>query len=211
MRCIKLSYASPVFGSVECFDIPNKEEQEAEFGPETALKLYERSSHTREVLEEYMEDLVDAVPEELEDLIVRAMFGCVDDNDYDLKFITEIYVRQEPTEEQHRQIVEWIAGQMSDGWGEGVEQREVHHEEFEYELYVFDEEDCEYQSSTRYADAYYHLHPWANDSSWSVKLEGRTPVDLDMEEPNKEEELRTTLLNIKKLIDEIVEELKNVT
>lgn len=182
MRCIKLSYTSPVFGSVDCYDIPNKHDQEVEFGPETALKLYEKSSRVREVFDEYTEDLVQHIPEELEGLVVKAVFGKLDAEDYDLKLVTEIYVRKEPTVEQHTQIIEWISGQMSDGWGEGVEQREVYHEEFEYELYVFDAKDCEYQSSTRYADAYYHLHPWVNDSSWSVRFEGRTPVDLDIED-----------------------------
>lgn len=211
MKCIKLTYKSPVFGSVQCEELPFEEERCIDFGPETAMRLCEKGPEVEQLFTDCAEDLAFAVPEELSHLVVKAVFGELDECYSELQLLTRIYVRQEPTEEQHRQIIDWISGQMSDGWGEGVEQREVCSEEVAFENIEFDEESCSYEKNTRYATAYFYLHPWARGCQWTVELVGREPAELDIEEPDTAEELRQTVLKIKELVDQIVEELKNVT
>ena len=211
MKCTKLIYKSPVFGSVQCEELPSEDSRCIDFGPRTAMRLYEKGPEVELFLTEHTEDLAFAVPEELEGLVVKAVFGQTAEDRSELYLLTEIYVRKEPTEQQHQQIVDWIEGQMSDGWGEGLEQHEAYEQEVCYDIVDFDDDECEFDTTIRSDVAYFYLHPWANDISWRVELIDREEAELDIEEPDKYEEIRTTLLKVKELIDEIAEELKNVT
>ena len=211
MKCVKLTYKSPVFGSVQCEDLPNENERCIEFGPDTAMRLLEKSLQVDMFLEKCVEDLTFAVPEELQELVVKAMFGRTDECYSELYFLTEIYVREEPTEEQHRQIFDWISGQMSDGWGEGVELKEAYEEELTFEALSFNEDECKYEHDTQYVDVCYYFRPWSADARWHIELVGREPAELDTEESNTNEELRKAVLKIKELIDEVVDELKKIT
>lgn len=211
MKCTKLIYRSPVFGSVQCEDLPNEDSRCIDFGPAGAYALYEKGPEVEMFLTEHSEDLSFCIPEELEDLVVKALFGCCHLQHGEMYLLTEIYARQEPTDFQHSQIISWIAGQMSDGWGEGVEQHEVFTESVRSIITHFDEDECEFRDEEVMCPAYYYLHPWANDSTWSVDLVSTQEVELDIEELDTNEELRQAVLKIKGLIDEVVEELKKIT
>lgn len=211
MKCTKLIYKSPVFGSVQCEDLPNEDSRYIDFGPSTAYMLYEKGEDVLMFLTERGEDLSAHVPEELEGLVVKADFGCCRIEYGEMYLLTEIYVRQEPTDLQNRQIIDWITGQMSDGWGEGLEQHPVYTESVVSRVPSFNETECEFEDEEVRATAEYFLHPWANDATWSVTLVDAQEVELDIDEPDVDEELRQTVLKIKELIDEVVEELKKIT
>lgn len=209
MKCTKLIYKSPVFGSVQCEDLPNEDNRCVDFGPDVACKLYEKGPQVEMFLTEHIEDLAHCVPEELEHLVVKAIFGSCELERGEMYLLTEIYVRQEPTDLERELIVDWIKGQMSDGWGEGLEQREAYEETVTVKVPYFDEDECGFADGEFEADVCYYLHPWANDIRWSVEFVSWQTVDL--EEPDTNEELRQAVLKIKELIDEVVEELKKVT
>ena len=211
MKCQKLIYKSPVFGSVSCLDLPYEEDRHVDFGPRTALALYNRGPEVLMYMTEQTRNLVDFVPEELEGLVLRADFGILEADSDKLFLLTEIYVRDEPTEDQHQQIADWISGQLSDGWGEGVEQRPVMYEEVTIRTPVFDRFDAVFTTEDAEVTAEYYLHPWAMERDWTLFLVGREPAELDIEELDLNEELRQAILKIKELVDEIVEELKKVT
>lgn len=211
MKCTKLIFRSPVFGSVQCEELPNEECRCVDFGPYTAFQLYQKGPDVEMFLTEHCEDLAKCVPEELEALVVRADFGSCDLEAHQMYLITEIYVRRELTEREQSLLREWIVGQMSDGWGEGLEQHPVLSETVYTRLPFFDDDECEFQDEEIRCDAEYFLHPWARDTRWSVVLVGEEAVELDIEEPDTEEEMRQTVIKIKELVDEIVEELKKIT
>ena len=211
MKCTKLIYKSPVFGSVQCDDLPTENNRHVDFGPAVACKLYEKGPQVEMFLTDNIEDLADCVPEALEGLVIKAIFGTCHLEYGQMYLLTEIYVRQEPTADQRSQIVSWIEGQMSDGWGEGLEQKEAYTESVDVKVPYFDEDECEYAEGEYEADVCYYLHPWAHDANWWVELVSCQTAELDIEEPDTSEELRQSVLKIKELIDEVVEELKKIT
>ena len=90
MKCTKLIYKSPVFGSVQCEDLPNEDSRSIDFGPDVACKLYEKGPEVEEFLKENREDLVEHIPEELKSSVVKAVFGISHLEYGELYLITEI-------------------------------------------------------------------------------------------------------------------------
>lgn len=218
MKCIKLTYRSPVFGSVVCEDLPEEYVRHIDFGPETASLLFDKGPEVELFLTEQIEDLTFAVPEELKKLVLKAVFGEYDFDDDGAYMKTEIYAAQEPTDEEHKLIIDWISGQMSDGWGEGVEQKAAYTERVEWESSEFDPYTCTFETNLCYADAHYYLHPWTRDPRWRVTLGDYESAELDIE-PDAEceklienirrlEEVKAELLKLKGIVDEIIEDLK---
>jgi hypothetical protein len=96
--------------------------------------------------------------------------------------LTHIYVNQEPTEEQYSLIVEWITGQMSDGWGEGLEGDTVFMETIQFTTTLFDEDTFEFTNEEQYYTAHYHIHPWVYGQDWNVEEMLRQTVELVVDE-----------------------------
>lgn len=211
MKCTKLIYKSPVFGSVVCDELPTENHRHVDFSPRTACALYDKGPEVELFLTENIRDLAEHVPEELQDLVVRAIFGISHLERGELYLLTEICVKKELTEDQVKLIEGWIEGQLSDGWGESLEQKEAYTEMVTANYPYFDEDECEFRDDEMRVEACYYLHPWSCNSYWSLDLVTCQAEEVDIEEPNVDEELRQSVLKIKELIDEVVEELKKIT
>lgn len=184
MKCYKLIYSSPMFGSVYCDDLFEESDNRVDFGPEGMYALYCRYNSVDSFLDSNIEELGEYVPDELKELVVKATFGKYDDECDRMYFITEIYVKQEPNDAQHRQIIDWITGQMSDGWGESLEQREVFEETVYKIVPHFDKDTCTFENDEDMMCAYYHIHPWKS-SDFYIELVDKEIADVDIpcEEP----------------------------
>ena len=182
MKCIKLTYKSPLHGSVYCEGLQNGNDNCVVFGPYGVLSMYNKGEDVLMFMTENMEDLAPYVPESLRSLIVSAVFGKIDECNGGIYLLTEIFVTQEPTDIQYRQISQWICGQLSDGWGEHLEQTEVMSETVTFTQTVFDEDTFEFSDEeTRYTASYY-IRPWADDSSWWLNLDSNETVEINIKQ-----------------------------
>lgn len=206
MKCIKLTYLSPMFGSVECHELLKDLNNPIDINPEGMKHLWSRQFEIQEFLESHVEDLKDHVPEILREVVVQATFGNHTIKNDQVYFSTEIYVRQELTEIQSMELTSWIAGQMSDGWGEGLEQYSAFYERVIYRKPFFDEFSCEFDYEENYAEAYYCIHPWrAND--FYLDLYSKEEVELDIPEPDTKQ---SALDEIKAALIQVIEKLNDI-
>lgn len=182
MKCTRLTFKSPLHGSVYCEGLTEEHNNRVEFGPYGVLQMYNRGEDLLMFFTDRCEDLKDCVPEELKELVVKADFGETLEHDGGLYLLTHIYVNQEPTEEQYSLIVGWITGQLSDGWGEGLEGDTVFTEDVKFNTTVFDEDTFEFTEEELYYTAHYYIHPWVYGPSWSVEEMLRQTVELVVDE-----------------------------
>lgn len=179
MKCVKLTYMSPLRGSVECEDVVKQDYGKEVFGSEGVYALFYRTYEVDEFLSNCIEDLVQCVPNSLKNLVVKAVFGKHEIHDKCLFLITEIFVRHYPTQEQLDNIQDWITGQLSDGWGESLEQRAVYEEEVTVDTVEFNPCECEFEHDSYDTTAYYYLHPWSYED-WSLEMVNDEEVEVDI-------------------------------
>lgn len=182
MKCKKLIFKSPMFGSVDCEILekdPCVNDGHVEIGPEGMYSLLHRECEIAQFLDSCLEELGEYVPEDLKHLVVRATFGIYRFTYDGVYFVTEIYTRQEPNEYEVDKIKKWIEGQMSDGWGESIEQQEALVETVDYTEVAFDEYTCEFEQIPQYVEAFYHIHPW-RAYDFYLELDSIEDAELDI-------------------------------
>lgn len=92
------------------------------------------------------------------------------------RLIIEIKTMIRLDDNQLERLRDWITGQMSDGWGEGFEQRELDtYSEIEYEPYYEEDEDgneIEYEDEIEINYYVYGQVWWSDDirHSWSLDI-----------------------------------------
>lgn len=208
MKCTRLTFKSPLHGSVYCEGLVEEDDNRVDFGPDGVLQMYNRGEDVRMFMTENCEDLKDCVPDELKKLVVKADFGETLEHDGQLYLVTHIYVNQEPTEEQYSRIVDWVKGQLSDGWGEGLEGHIVLTESVKFTTTVFDEDTFEFTEEEQYHTACYYIHPWVYGHGWRVEELLRQTVELVVEEePSELEEVLRELNQNLAIIQETLNKL----
>jgi hypothetical protein len=195
-----------MFGSVYAPNMESFGLSQVDLNPEMMEQLWYNGSDLDEFLKNHQEDLARYVREELKGFVVKAMFGGYNTSDTGMCFLTEIYVREEPTELQSLQIMDWITGQMSDGWGEGLEQRKFKDESIRWTQPIFDESTCMWDTEEYTACADYYVHAWTG--KFNLDLVEKEIVDLDIPEPDNKEAL---LKEIREDLDKIIHKLAEIS
>lgn len=95
------------------------------------------------------------------------------------------------SEEEIKAVEEYIMGQLSDGWGEGLEQREWMSESVTWTQPYFDEDSCEFDKQDVEETAYYYLKPWDEDTEIEILDSAEEELEVEAEE----------LANIKRVLD----------
>lgn len=207
MKCIKLTYKSPMFGSIQCHELEDVDYDRIELTPEEMEQLWNKHYELDLFLNKNYEDLAEYAPQELKDIVVKAMFGGYNKTDYGMFFLTEIYVREEPSHIQTCILSNWIEGQMSDGWGECVEQREFMEQNVYWTQPTFNTDECEWEIEDLRATVYYYVHPW-NADKFTLELIEDEDVELDIPEPESKED---AIEQIKQDIAQILLKLEKLT
>jgi hypothetical protein len=175
----KYAFRTPLFGSIDCEELLPDTDGRIELSPEQMCRMYSEDDTLLRFLTDNMENLVHCVPEELKDTVLCAEFGDCAMLAGRMYLVTYIYTERSLTDEGIAAVQEWIRGQMSDGWGEGLEQRVWKRERVVRHFLYFDEYTLEFEEDQEDCSAEYYVHPWSASDDFLVILEYVEEVEED--------------------------------
>lgn len=124
-------------------------------------------------------DLAEYLPDNLIDgvnsITMTAVNSLTNRNTMDL--MTTVVANKHLTDVEIEDIIDYLSGQFSDGWGEGLEQNPIFSYEYEYEEEYVDEETGEEDIYLETVTASVYCHVWYRRPSgiqrepWSITLE----------------------------------------
>lgn len=171
MKLKKYTFKSPLYGSISCDELFPDTDGVFELSPNGMARLYHYDGEKLMMfLTDNLKDLAAHVPEKFKGLIIRAIFGEFGVQDDMMWLKTEIYAVDDLSDEGIKSICEWITGQLSDGWGESIEQREWKRSREIKKSTVLDEYTLEFEEEEEPVMVYYYINPW-NCTEFEVILE----------------------------------------
>ena len=176
MKLIKYTFRSPLFGSIYSDELFPDTDGIYELSPEAMARMYDRHYELSRFLEKEKEYLEKYVPNKFLGTIIKAEFGDYGLRDDKMWLYTHIWTTDDLTDSGIEEISDWIEGQMSDGWGEGLEQREWKIDTEYIRSTVFDEYSCEFEEEEEPCRVNYYVNPW---NSREFEL---IPEDVEIEE-----------------------------
>ena len=195
------------------------ENEGQEISATTMARLYAKYPQLSQFLERNKEEMTQYIDSEnrpLED-VVRLELG--DYGVFDGRFclVHHVWIKgqiYEISEEELHAVEEYIMGQLSDGWGEGLEQREWLNHDVEWSRPYFDEESAEFEDEYFRGTVSYYVVPWNADmiitqlDSEECELDVSAELIATME--RKEDRFTRYVMSVKNELElkTVVEELK---
>lgn len=179
MKLTKYTFKTPLFGSIACEGLIPDTDGRIDLSPEQMCRLYDQGEELLMFLTENIEDLAPYVPEELKNVVLRAIFGEFAMIGGRMYLRTYIYTEEPLTETGIDQVQEWITGQMSDGWGEGLEQHEWWTRTIKKPTMYFDEYSLEFEEDEEIYEVGYYAEPW-RIGEFNIDLEEVEEVEEDI-------------------------------
>lgn len=177
MKLMKYTFRTPLFGSIDAEELLSDTSGRIELSPEQMCRMYDKEPELLLFLSENAEDLAPCAPEELEGVVLRAEFGECAMLGGKMYLLTHVWVDGNLTESGIETVKDWISGQMSDGWGEGLEQRAWKEECVSKSVAYFDDDSLEFDEDHEYCQVYYYVHPW--NSEFYIDLDDYESVEED--------------------------------
>lgn len=182
MKLMKYTFRSPLFGSIYSDELfPNTDYGSFELSAEGMAAMYDKyGENLMMFLTENIEDLAEYVDAKFRGLVVKACFGDFAIQSGKMYLLTYIYALDELSDSGIEDIREWISGQMSDGWGESLGQREWNRKIVYRKHTVFDEYSMEFEDEEEPCEVYYYCKPWNYDDFY-IDLYDCTEEEVDVE------------------------------
>lgn len=181
MKLMKYTFRSPLFGSIYSDELFPDTDGSFDLSAEGMADMYDKCGESLMMfLTENIEDLAEYVDAKFRGIVVKACFGDFTTQSGKMYLLTYIYTLCELSDSQIQDIEEWISGQMSDGWGESLEQREWKREIVYRKYTVFDEYCMEFEDEQERVEVSYYCKPW-NAYNFYIDLEGYTEEEVDVE------------------------------
>lgn len=181
MKLMKYTFRSPLFGSIYSDELFPDTDGSFDLSAEGMAAMYDKCGESLMMfLTENIEDLAEYVDAKFRGIVVKACFGDFAIQSGKMYLLTYIYTLCELSDSQIKDIEEWISGQMSDGWGEGLEQREWKSDIVYRKYTVFDAYCMEFESEEEPCEVSYYCKPW-NRYNFYIDLEGYTEEEVDVE------------------------------
>lgn len=170
MKLYKYTFRSPLTGSICCDELFREDDGVKELESLDMARLYNADPDLSDFLEKNKEDLTQYLP----DYFKKMMMCKLEVGDYgvvngDLCLLAHVWTTTKLTENQIGDVSEYISGQYSDGWGEGLEQREWRTDSVQIPIIDFDIYEGEWEEDSDSAGAYFYVHPW-NDNQFFIEL-----------------------------------------
>lgn len=168
MKTTHFRFKTPCRGRIygdSVFEGTPYEYEGLELSSTTMARLYERCPELSQFLERNKEEMtqyIDSENKPLED-VVRLELGDYGVFNGRFYLIHHVWIKgqiDEISEEELQAVEEYIMGQLSDGWGEGLEQREWLDYDVEWSRPYFDEDSAEFEEEYFRDTASYYVVPW---------------------------------------------------
>lgn len=169
MRLYNYIFKSPLFGSISCDELFSDTGGRAHLDSEEMARIYNNDPRLASFLEDNQEDLTEFIHDELESYVRKLEVGNHALLGGSLYLLSYVCTDAKMTDEQAQQVMRYLTGQFSDGWGEGLEQRKWREDEVAIDRPCFNASEGEWDSDTTYADAYFYVHPWS-DRQYFIEL-----------------------------------------
>ena len=171
MKTTHFRFSTPCHGRIygdNVFEGTPYEVDGQEIDATVVAKLYEWHPQLSQFLERNKEEMtqyIDSENKPLED-VVRLELG--DYGVFDGRFclVHHVWIKgqiDEISEEEIHAVEEYIMGQLSDGWGEGLEQREWLDHSIEWSRPYFDEDSADFEEEYFRDNVSYYLAPWKSE------------------------------------------------
>ena len=181
MKLMKYTFRSPLFGSIYSDELFPDTDGSFDLSSEGMAAMYDKYGESLMMfLTGNIEDLAEYVDAEFRGIVVKALFGDFGMQNGRMYLMTHIFTLDELSDPGIEHIKEWISGQMSDGWGEGLEQREWKRERVYRKYTVFDEYCMEFEDEEEPCEVLYYCKPWNRDDFY-IDLEECTEKEVDVE------------------------------
>ena len=181
--------------------------------------LYERYPELSVFLDRNKEEMtqyIDSENKPLED-VVRLELGDYGVFNGQFCLVHHVWIKGQPdeiSEEELLAVEEYIMGQLADGWGEGLEQREWLDHDVEWSRPYFDTDSAEFEEEYFRDDVSYYLAPWKPEmeitqlDSEECELDVSAELIATME--RKEDRFTRYVMSVKNELEleTVVEELK---
>lgn len=222
MKTTHFRFSTPCYGRIygdSVFEGTPYEDGGQEISAIAMANLYDSHPELSEFLERNKEEMtqyIDSENKPLED-VVRLELG--DYGVFDGRFclVHHVWIKgqiDEISEEELLAVKEYIMGQLSDGWGEGLEQREWLNHSIEWSHPYFDEYSADFEEEYFRDTVSYYLAPWKSEmkitqlDSEECELDVSAELIATME--RKEDRFTRYVMSVKNELElkTVVEELK---
>lgn len=222
MKTTHIRFRTPCYGRIygdSVFEGTAYESKGQEIGATAMANLYERYSQLSQFLERNKEEMtqyIDSENKPLED-VVRLELGDYGVFNGQFCLVHHVWIKGQPDEiskEELRAVEEYIMGQLSDGWGEGLEQREWLNHYVEWSHPYFDTASAQFEEEDFRDNVSYYLVPWNSEmeitqlDSEECELDVSAELIATME--RKEDRFTRYVMSVKNGLElrAVVEELK---
>ena len=222
MKTTHFRFKTPCYGRIygeSVFEGTPYENEGQDIDASVMANLYERYPALSVFLDRNKEEMtqyIDSENKPLED-VVRLELG--DYGVFNGRFclVHHVWIKgqlDEISEEEIHAVEEYIMGQLSDGWGEGLEQREWMSHYIEWSQPYFDTDSAEFEEEYFRDNVSYYLEPW--NSKMEITRLDYEECELDVSAEliatmeRKEDRFTRYVMSVKNELElkTVVEELK---
>ena len=222
MKTTHFRFSTPCHGRIygdKVFEGTPYEVDGQEIDATVVANLYKWHPQLSQFLERNKEEMtqyIDSENKPLED-VVRLELGDYGVFNGQFCLVHHVWIKgqlDEISEEEIQAVEEYIMGQLSDGWGEGLEQREWLDHSIEWSRPYFDEDSADFEEEYFRDTVSYYLAPWKSEmkitqlDSEECELDVSAELIATME--RKEDRFTRYVMSVKNELEwkTVVEELK---
>ena len=189
MKTTHIRFITPCYGRIygdSVFEGTPYESKGQELSATAMANLYQRYQQLSQFLERNKEEMTQYIDSENKPLqdVVRLELGDYGVFNRQFCLVHNVWIKGQPDEISADEILaveEYIMGQLSDGWGEGLEQREWIYHYVEWCHPYFDTDSAQFEEENFRDSVSYYLIPWKSDMKITLLDSEECELDVSAE------------------------------